>query len=172
MKVVFCSLRTGFLIGEHRTDLLKDTRRERLVFASKEKPSHEASHNSHQHPLQIEQGIARVAQVVWIIIVRTILTMASVFRTVVLIFVPARLMHRMFTLRHDLVARLKGSLTQIAVLGYQCTIDTHLATTIDSHILILEVAVTDIGLQILHHQPDNQHDKQRQQQPGNQDIDA
>ena len=73
------------------------------------------------------------------------LTVPAKLRTMIVVFVPARLMHHMFALGHDLIAVFEGCLTEITGL-----VDIHIsnahvnAPDILHHIFTFEQQIADV----------------------------
>ena len=82
------------------------------------------------------------------------------FGTVVLVVIPAFLMHRMLTFHHNLVIFLERSLAEITRLGHGFPLETHLAARVLDDILTLEEAISDIGFHELKYDPYQQDNDQ------------
>jgi hypothetical protein len=93
--------------------------------------------------------------------------MTTMLGTVVLIVIPALLVHRMLAFHHNLVILFERSLAEIARLGYGFALETHLAASILDHIPAFKETVSDIGFQELEHKPYHQEKDQ-----GNHDADG
>ena len=76
----------------------------------KQEPCHKPGHNGNQHPFQVVQGITGIEQIVTIIIMRTLLAVPPIL----LIVLPAIFMRGVLALHYNLIACLKGRLTEIA----------------------------------------------------------
>ena len=82
--------------------------------------------------------------------------MASMLRTVVLVLVPACLVHSVLTLGNNLIAFLKGGFAVIAGLSHHLTVEAHLAPQESGDIFAFEQLVQNIGHKQLHDEVDEQ----------------
>ena len=84
------------------------------------------------------------------------LTMLSMFRTMIADFVPTTFMHDMFTLHNDLFVFLKWSLTEITLFTNDNISDTHTATDILNNIFFLKYVIANNRNQELEDKIDKQ----------------
>ena len=79
--------------------------------------------------------------------------MTAMLRTVILVLIPAVLVHGVLTLGNDFIPLFEWCFTEVTGLRHHLTAEAHLVTTIDIDILLLKELEADIGLQQLEHEP-------------------
>ena len=97
--------------------------------------------------------------------------MTTIFGTVVLVVIPALLVHRMLAFHHYLVIFLERSLTEITRLRYRFPSETHLAATVLNDIPTQKEAVSDVGFQKLENAPYQQDHEQSNHDANGDELD-
>ena len=88
----------------------------------------------------------------------------------VFIIIPTFLVRRVLALNYNLVARLKGRLTDITRLRDSLTVVAHFTTTVHHDILVFEYKIAYVWFDELQHNPCQQEYEECYQQTGNNDI--
>ena len=101
-----------------------------------------------------------VEDMVLVVEMGTVGAVAAIFGAMVLVLVPAGLVHRVLALHHHLFAFFEGSLAQVAGLCDRLVADDHFTAGMANHVFLQEHPVTDVWHNELTDDIDQQHKKQ------------